>query len=326
MRNIGKINETVLDRSVIKPIKQNKVGLIGASKGLDCAFFNDNAISTGYVAFKDAKCCRHAIFQACNNLWAQGVIPEIVTLSISMPDSYREIKLKEIMKQACEAATELNIKIAGGHTEFVKELSYPIISVSALGKSHFSPDFEIDKKSCDIVMTKWMGLTGTSILASEKQDELLKRLPAFYVQEASELDQFCSVAKESKIAMDYPGTRCMHDISGGGVFAAIWEICNAFSGGCRVELSKIPVLQETIEVAEVFDINPYRLRGDGSLIIICEDGESLVEILKENEIMATVIGKTSDDLNRLIIRDDETRYLEPANGDELINVLCKVAE
>jgi len=324
VRNIGKINETVLDRSVIKPIKQNKVGLIGASKGLDCAFFNDSAIATGYVAYQDVNCCRHAIIQACNNLWAQGSKPELITLSISMPDSYREIKLKEIMKQACEVAVELDIRIAGGHTEFVKDLSSPIISVSAIGKCGFAPDYELDnKKTYDIVMTKWMGLAGTSILATEKKEELIKRLPPYYVQEAAELDQFVSISKDAQIAMSYKGTKCMHDVSGGGIFAAIWEICNGYAGGCRVELNNIPVLQETIEVAEVFDINPYRLRGDGSLLIVCEDGNSLVDILKSNEIMATVIGKTSDDLDRLIIRDDETRYLEPANGDELTNVLCK---
>ena len=44
MRNIGKISETVLNRSVIKQINQNKVGIKkGAAVGSDCAFFSDYA-------------------------------------------------------------------------------------------------------------------------------------------------------------------------------------------------------------------------------------------------------------------------------------------
>lgn len=322
MRNIGKISETVLDRSVIKPIKQNKSGITGASTGLDCAFYNNQGIATGYVAYKDSNSCRHAIIQACNNLWAQFVQPEIIMLSISMPDSFREIKLKEIMKQACTTAEEMKVKIAGGHTEYVQGLVSPVISITAMGEQIKAQNTLEDMEDCDIVMTKWMGLSGTAILATEKMKELTTRLPAYYVKEAAELDQFVSIAKEAEIATKHLGTKLMHDVAGGGVFTAIWEICGGFSGGCKVNLNDIPVLQETIEVSEFFDINPYRLRGDGSLLIVCRDGAALVEQLRAAEINAVIIGQTCNNLDRLVIRDDETRYLEPGNGDELLKVIC----
>lgn len=323
MRNLGKISETVLDRSVIKPIKQNKLGIKGASTGLDCAFLGGNGIATGYVAYSDTNSCRHAIIQACNNLWAQFVKPQIITLSISMPDSYREIRLKEIMKQACATAEEMDVKIVGGHTEYVCGLATPIISVTAMGEQLRKVESFDSSDNLDIVMTKWMGISGTSILAKEKMDQLTTRLPSYYVKEAAGLDQFVSIAREAQIAIEQDGTKLMHDVAGGGIFAAIWEICGAFSGGCKVDLNNIPVLQETIEVAEFFDINPYRLRGDGSLLILSSNGSNLVQKLREAEINATIIGHTCNNLDRLIIRDDETRFLEPGNGDELLSVLNK---
>ena len=321
MRNIGKISETVLKRSVLKAVKQNNVDIKGATTGLDCAFFSDGASAVGYVAYEDEFACRHAVIQACNNLWAGGAKPKYIMLTISMPDSYREIKLKELMRQACEAAKELNVKIAGGHTEYVGGLSRPVISVTAFGNVIFAK--KDNEKNCglDIVMTKWMALSGTAIISKQKREKLITRLPAYYVDDAIGLGQFISIADEAASAIELPDTVAMHDVAGGGIFTALWELCDALDTGCRVELGSIPVRQETIEVCEFFDINPYRLRGDGSLLIVTSDGDTLAKKLIDRGINATVIGRTTECIDRVILRDDETRFLEPANGDEIVKVL-----
>ena len=325
MRNIGKISETVLDRSVIKPQKQYKVYDKGASTQLDCALFSDMGMATGYVAFKDQRSCEHAIIQACNNLFASGVIPRTISISISMPDSYREIRLKEIIRQACETAASLGITISGGHTEFVKDLKEPIISVTALGDPDRTyQDKEIkglNLEGYDIVMTKWMGISGTSIIATEKKDELMARLPEYYIDDAAGLGAFLSVKTEAETAVKDNHTVAMHDVAGGGLFAALWELCSHLKCGCRINLKDIPVRQETIEVSEVFDINPYRLRGDGSLLIVTDDGASLTQRLTDNGVLATVIGHTSQCIDRVILRDEEVRYLESIDTDEIHKVL-----
>ena len=321
MRNLGKISETVRDRSVTKIIKQHKVNIKGAATGLDCAFFSDHATAVGYVAHEDEQACSHAIIGACNNLWASFVKPEYIILVISMPESYREIRLKEIMRQACLTAEELNIKIAGGHTEYVKGLTEPIISVTAVGKPLKTETSVKPPKEADIVMTKWMALSGTAVISKQKREELITRLPAYYVDDAIGLGQFISIAHEAAGAVKLPETYAMHDVAGGGIFTALWELCEHLGAGCRVELNKIRVRQETIEVCEFYDINPYRLRGDGSLLIVTGDSDTLIKTLTGQGILATLIGRTSECMDRVILRDDETRFLEPANGDELVKVL-----
>lgn len=323
MRNIGKISETVLNRSVIKPIEQNKVGIReGASAGADCALFSNKAVATGQVAYQDKRACEHAITIACNNVYAGGGVPKYVTLSISMPDSYREIKLKEIMRQACECAANLNVKIVGGQTEYVAGLINPIINVTAIGEVEKELiDKSIQTKECDIVMTKWMALGGTSVIATEKEEDLKKKLPSYYIADAQELGCFYSIASEAAVAMKPAGTIAMHDVAGGGLFTALWELGEKIGMGCRIDLNSIPIRQETIEVCEVFDINPYRLRGDGSLLVVTEDSKTLIEELASQNILGTVIGRTTECIDRVVIRDDETRFLEPANGDELNKVI-----
>ncbi|MCR5799626.1 MAG: hypothetical protein K6G69_06070 [Lachnospiraceae bacterium] len=319
MRNIGKIKETVLNRSVIKPIEQYKAGLErGASTGSDCAFFSHSAIAVSQVAYKDSRACEHAIVQACNNVWAGSARPQVITLSISMPDSYREIRLKEIMKQACETAVKLDVKIAAGHTEYVGGITYPVITVNAIGEPRGE---QRESKPADIVMTKWAAISGTAIIAQENRKKLETRLPRYYVEDAIELGQFTSVAPEAAIASEAKGTIAMHDVAGGGIFTALWELGEKLGMGCRVMLEDIPIRQESIEVCEYFDINPYRLRGDGSMLIVTDDPEGLTERLHSENIHAKVIGQMTNCIDRVVIRGDETRFLEPANGDELMSVM-----
>ena len=113
------------------------------------------------------------------------------------------------------------------------------------------------------------------------------------------------------------GEDALHDISTGGVFAGVWELTSASGLGVKIELQKIPVWQETIEVSEVFDINPYMLDGTGSLLIVTNNGERLVDVLEEKGINASVIGIITSDKNRVLINGDETRFLEPQRGDEI---------
>ena len=65
------------------------------------------------------------------------------------------------------------------------------------------------------------------------------------------------------------------------------------------------------------DINPYLLEGSGSLLIVSPDGYKIEESLNANGIYGEVIGKITDNKNRVVINGDETRYLEPPRGDEI---------
>lgn len=48
------------------------------------------------------------------------------------------------------------------------------------------------------------------------------------------------------------GVSAMHDITEGGIFGALWEMAEASGVGLEIDLKKIPVRQETIEICEFF--------------------------------------------------------------------------
>ena len=83
-----------------------------------------------------------------------------------------------------------------------------------------------------------------------------------------------------------------------------------------VNIKKIPVKQETIEICEYFDINPYEIDSAGSLLMVTERGEELVLKLQKAGIPAEVIGKTMPGNDRILINGEERRYLEPMRRNE----------
>ena len=143
------------------------------------------------------------------------------------------------------------------------------------------------------------------------------------IAEAVQYSHYMSIVSEARVAMG--GDVCaMHDISGGGIFRALWELAEAAQTGIRIDLKKIPVNQETIEIGEVFGLNPYELLSGGALLMVTEDGEALVEKLAEAGVPAAVIGKLTDDNDRVLVthteEGDETRFLERPKTDEIDKV------
>ena len=140
------------------------------------------------------------------------------------------------------------------------------------------------------------------------------------VQEAEKFEKYLSIASEAAVAAK-SGARAMHDVSGGGIYAALWEIAEGAGTGLEVDLKKIPVKQETIEIAEFFELNPYQMLSGGSLLIAVENGKEMVRCLQNAEIPAVVIGKLTEGKDRILINEEETRYLEMPQADEIHKVL-----
>ena len=107
----------------------------------------------------------------------------------------------------------------------------------------------------DIVATKWVGLEGTAILAREKEEELRTRYAQPFIDKAKIFAQMMSILPEAAVAIK-SGASAMHDVSEGGIFGALWELAESAGVGLEIDLKKIPIRQETIEVCEFLDVYP----------------------------------------------------------------------
>lgn len=177
----------------------------------------------------------------------------------------------------------------------------------------------------DLVVTKWIGLAGTGCIASNRQKELENRYTRAYIQKAIRLMEYISVKGEEIVLRKQPFYE-MHYLGTGGIYGALWQFCMAHQVGVHVTLEDIPVLQETIEVCEYYDINPYALDSTGSVMIAAEDGAELVKAMEQAGIPAAVIGRTTRGKDKIIRRDGEIGYLERTIGDELYQLLRKTPQ
>ena len=154
-------------------------------------------------------------------------------------------------------------------------------------------------------MTGFAGQKGTAQLVSDREEWLLGHFPASIVYAAKTLDR------------DYePPEECVPEarvkISFGGVTAALWILGEKLQTGLAVDLRAVPIRQETVEICEELDLDPYELRGDGAWLIAVKDAEEAVLRCRILGIPAVKIGETTADTARVLTCGEIVRYLERA--------------
>lgn len=319
---IGKISESVLKRSVLKNITAKSSEMEnGAGVGSDCAIFSfaDGFFSQAAQTF--ALCAadeiRYPIYRAVNSVAVSGAIPTAVSLAVLLPPDAEEAFLQETMRNADRAAKALGIGIAGGHTEVTAAVTKAVVCATVIGRNGGSP--LLPGKAAagqDIVLSKWIGLEGTALLAKRHENRLSARYPLHMIEAAAAFDELLSVVPEAATAVK-SNVSAMHDVSGGGIFAALWELAESAGVGLAVDLKKIPIRQETVEVCEFFGISPYELLSGGCLLMTADSGEHLVQALEAEGIPAAVIGTITDNNDRVVINEEEKRFLERPGWDEI---------
>ena len=324
---VGKVSETILKRSIFKQIhtKRDEV-LLGAGVGEDCAAMKLApgevfVISTDPITGTVKDVGMLAIQITANDLASSGAEPVGVMLTVLLPEEIEEDDIREMMRQAEEACARFHIQVMGGHTEVTRAVNQPVISVTGVGKVREDRLVSTAgaKPGQDILVTKWIGIEGTSIIAKEKERELKGHFSESFVETAKGFDQYLSVLPESRIAVEH-GVSAMHDVTEGGIYGALWEVAEASGIGLEIDLKAIPIRQETVEICEYFELNPYYLISSGCMLMAAERGHDLVRELQAAGIPAVVIGKAVEGKARRIWNGGEESYLERPKTDELYKI------
>lgn len=319
---VGKISESVLKRTVIKEIKyKNKAVKKGAAVGSDGAVFaadgRDMVSSVSTYMGEIVMCGRRAFAGAVNSVAAGAAVPFAVQVSILMPESTKECMLRSFMTELHDMAEAIGVQIAGGDTQTAVGIEKPVVTMTAYGYREKPFDGQLYKgldTGYDIVMIGEAGLEGTAVLAIENEAQLRKRFTGSYIDLAKAYAKELVIVREAAVAEQHGG-KAMHDTSKGGVFTSLWELGEYLKCGMEINLRSIPIRQETIELCEYFNLNPYFINSLGGLLVVTEDGEGLVRRMSACKRAAAVIGHTVSGHQKTIINNGEKRYLEsPRSG------------
>lgn len=316
---IGKVSESVLKRTIIKEIKHKRKDIKkGAAVGCDGTIIegSDKDIVSSIATYSGDffMSAKRAFASAVNSLSAKGGSAIAVMVSLMIPEEIMESDIRAVMVELNNLCEKFDLQIAGGHTESSENVKESVVTITALGYMEHLYDIKeeknIVKPGMNIVMTGAVGLEGTAALAIKNEQELSKRFITSYINKAKSFIDDIFIIDEAKVAVKH-GVEAMHDISKSGVFGALWELGEYYKCGMNIDLKAIPIFQETVEICEFFDLNPYVLGSSGGLLIVTDRGELLVEEIRKSGKRAEIIGYITDGHDKIVTNGDEKRFLEP---------------
>lgn len=326
----GKISNTILKRTVIKSLtkKNNSIKVNKIAVGADAAIVRLPECEKLCMTDERPQLCMatdngsEPLVNAVNNLAVAGAKAICAQLSVTMPLSAREIRLRELMEKLNAQSKELGVEITGGSTLVSGSVSEPVVSVTVTGMRavDICAGSQYARPKDDIIVTKWIGISGIQRIIDRKREEILQRYTQSVITSAYGDKKDISIVKEAALCIEN-GVRCLHDVSTGGIFAALWDMAESSGVGIDVDFRKIPVCQEIIEICEMYDINPYELESSGCLLMTSDNGYAIVDILNSCGIPAAIIGKVTDSNDKLVRNEDEVRFLDMPKTDEIYKIL-----
>ncbi len=270
-----------------------------------------------------------AVHVNANDIATFGVSPRWFLASVMLPPGYTPDQLGTIMNQIDTAAKELDIAVAGGHSEITESISQPIVVGFMMGTAPIDEYVTSSgaKPGDALIVTKTIGMEGTSILATEGCSYLSEKIGKDVVEHGQQLRNSISVVKDGVTAFQTGFIHAMHDPTEGGLANGVHELCDASGVGCELENNLIPLNDATRTICEYLQINPLELISSGSMLISCnhDHAPQVIEELTAVGIDAVIIGSlVPDSTHRKITIDGSTIDLERPTTDALWSALKRV--
>ena len=131
-------------------------------------------VKTDPVAFTAADVGRYAVHINANDVATMGVKPAWFQTCLLFPPDTSEDVVQNVFAQIDSTCRDLATAVTGGHTEVTASVTQPVVvdnMTSIVAKDRLVTIAGV-KVGDAVVITKTAGLEGTSILVSEKREEL----------------------------------------------------------------------------------------------------------------------------------------------------------
>lgn len=166
----------------------------------------------------------------------------------------------------------------------------------------------------DLLVFGWVGGRGTVEIVKEGRAVLSRTLPEDFLEEITEWQM------PTEPDWQALGAERVWSVGEGGLFAALWQMALDTGCGFRLDLKALPLRQETIEVCEVFDLNPYQLDA-GCYLVLAPHGNDMLWRCRQLGLALgaplTLVGKLAADRDKAIYNGENIRYLDRPKPDEL---------
>ena len=316
----GRVTQTIWNRSVKKQIQKGNRNSTGKTAWEESSSElisdeKDFVWSSTSVSGKAPAQVKYAVIKSAGDLAAKRVRPTAVSVQILFPESSDEQELKDIMRILTEICEETGLSITCVQAESAEYVLQTVIQITAVGVKE-NPKQQTKKwiPGTEIILCGYTGLEGTLRLVEEAEADLRTRFTPSFIEKTKRCKESLILPKQIlKLPEEAKSRQC----GDGGVLCGLWELAEVEKIGFEIDFSKLALKQETVEICEFFQLNPYLLTSAGSYLVLTEHGEEALEILKNAGVPAVRIGFVKEQNARTLVNGEETRYLDRPAPDEL---------
>jgi len=302
--------------------------LIGAAVGEDAAVVVGHerlVVTADPITFAEVDIGTYVAAVNANDIVAMGGIPRYLTTTVLIPPGTDAERVRRLFARIGEASRKLGLLWIGGHTEVTDAVTRIVVSGHAIGSLHRSPTVTDGARPGDLlVLTKWVALEGTTLLARERP-ELCERVLGVegHRRVLGWLDDpGISIAEEGRVTSGC-AISAGHDPTEGGVATGIHEIARRSAVGVTIDAESLPVRPETRLLCGELGIHPLGLLSSGCYLFAAppDEAERACALLREASIPAAVIGTVGKPGGGVLLRDARgERPLPTFDRDEFLRI------
>ncbi len=302
----GKLPGSVLS-DLLSELESNQIDprlLMGPGLGEDSAHiaFGERTLlaKTDPITFTTDEMGWYAVNVNANDIAVSGGEPKWFLATALFPIGSTVEDVRRIFRQLDNAASELGIALAGGHTEVTPAVSQPVVCGFMLGEAPASGAVSSSGANVGdaVVLTKGIAIEGTSIAATEFRDVL--KSSGMSDDELDSAARFLhnpgiSVLEDARAVIAAGGVTAMHDPTEGGLATALYEMAFASGVDMSIESDAVNVYPECAAICDVLGIDPWGLISSGALLATVSEREQdrIIESLRKSCISAQVIGSVT---------------------------------
>ena len=282
--------------------------------------FSTDSFTVSPLVFPGADIGKLSICGTCNDLAMMGAKPKYLTCSVIIEEGF-DISLLKTIVASMEKELAINgAKVVSGDTKVVPKNSVDGIFINTTGIGEILKNgISSNKISKDdvILVSRDIGAHGATIFASREGIELQSDLKS----DCKSLFPIIEELIKANIQIT-----ALRDATRGGVAAVLNEWAKQSNICIEVEEDKVPVNNEVTGLCEILGFEALNLANEGTFVLAIkkQDANKTLELLKNHNSNASIIGKVSDLQPQQVILQSAwgtTRFLDMPSG-ELLPRIC----
>ncbi len=329
----GKLELPFLEKLLKKYALLDPRVKVGPKIGEDAAVIDPGKTSDRYwivtsdpITFTTEEIGYYGVVVNMNDIATRGGTPKWFLATLLFPEKgSNPIFVEKIFRQIHKACLRFGISFIGGHTEITPGLDRLILSGHMIGEVKKEKLVQTSGARAGdlLLLAKGICIEGTSIIAREKEEELLKKgYSRPFIQRAKKFifEPGIDVLRVAQIACRSSKIHAMHDPTEGGLINGVYEMAIASKKEFEVELEKILIYEESKILCQEYGINPFGSIASGALLLtLSPDGvPTLQRAFKRASIPIQIIGRVKRGSPKVLGKDGNE--IKPFERDEILKI------